>query len=104
MSLTISDYQAALKKIPKDPKESYLLISFRYSVNFVLPYKQGIAFMEALEGAMVYESSYSSPPKYQPINEEVTINTMSVENINDIKVAKLLNISQDTAKTIREST
>lgn len=103
MSLTISDYQEALKKMPKGHKESYLMVSFRYDRHFVLPYKQGVALMEALESAMMYESSYSSPPKYQPMGDEISITPMSEETINDIKVAKLLNISQDTAKMIRES-
>lgn len=103
MTLTKDDYQGALKKMPKGPKESYLLVTLRYDRQFVLPYKQGIALMEALESAMMYESAYSSPPKYQPIGDEVSITPMSEETINDIKVAKLLNISQDTAKLIRES-
>ena len=104
MTLTKNDYQEALKQISKGPKEAYLMISFRYDRQLIFPYKQGIAVMEALEHAMIYDSAYSGPPTYTPITDEVSINLISAETINDIKVARLLNISQGDAKNIREST
>lgn len=79
------------------------MISFRYDRQLIFPYKQGIAVMEALEHAMVYDSAYSEPPKYKPITDEVAISLVSSETINDIKVALLLNITQDSAKSLRES-
>lgn len=104
MTLTKDDYQEALKQLSKSPKETYLLVSVRYDKQFIFPYKQGIAVLEALEHAMVYDSAYSGPPTYKPITDEITINLMPSETLNDIKVAQLLNINMDTAKLIREST
>jgi hypothetical protein len=42
---------------------NYLVLEFgiRYDDNLVLPYKDGIAVMSALENARVYKKGYSEP-------------------------------------------
>ncbi len=104
MTFTKADYQEALKKISKQDKENFLMINFRYDRQIIVPYKEGIAIMQSLENGMLFESNYSSPPSYKPITDEITVQLVPSEMVNDIKVAKLLNISMDAAKSIREST
>lgn len=104
MTFTKADYQEALKKISKQDKENFLMINFRYDRQIIVPFKDGIAIMQSLENGMLFESHYSSPPSYTPITDEISVQLVPAEMVNDIKVAKLLNISMDTAKSIRVST
>ena len=51
-----------------EPNYLVLEFSMRYDDNLVLPYKDGIAVMAALENARVYKKSYSEPSLIRDIS------------------------------------
>ena len=90
------DYQQALKEVKKaQPKqEKFLMISFGYSSNYILPYKDALQVLSAFENAKRFSDGYSSKP---PILASLTtseIKTVSIshEEIQNIRVAQLMQL------------
>lgn len=102
MELTKEDYLKAAKAATKVKKESYFLVQFTYDNGFVLPYKQGIQLIEAMEGSYLFRDRYDKPPTFKPIEDEFTIRVMSEDEITSIKVAQILNISLNEAKKLKD--
>ena len=102
-NITADDLDKAIKAVRAEKKaESYIRIDKEYHTFLVLPYKQGVAFIQALEGAEIFEEFYSNPPQRKPISSMFTMRPMSRQEYEDYKVAELLGISYDTVKQIRQ--
>lgn len=101
--ITADDLNKAIKAIRAEKKtESYVRIDKDYNTFLVLPYKQGIAFMQALEGAEIFERYYSGSLRTKPISDMFTMRPMSRQEYEDYKVAELLGISYNEVKQLRE--
>ena len=101
--ITADDLNKAIKAVRAEKKaESYVRIDRDYNTFLVLPYKQGIAFMQALEGAEIFEGYYNDPPLIRPISGMFTMRPMSRQEYEDYKVAQLLGISYNEVKQLRE--
>ena len=102
-NITADDLNKAIKAVRAEKKaESYVRIDKEYGTFLVLPYKQGLAFMQALEGAEIFEERYSGPPQCKPISDLFAMRPMSREEYEDYKVAELLGIPYADAKRIRQ--
>lgn len=101
--ITADDLNKAIKAVRAEKKaESYVRIDKEYNTFLVLPYKQGIAFMQALEGAEIFEEYYGNSPRTRPISDMFTMRPMSRQEYEDYKVAELLGISYNEVKQLRE--
>ena len=102
--ITADDLDKATKAVRAEKKaESYVRIDDKEYASFlVLPYKQGLAFMQALEGAEIFEERYGGPPQCKPISDLFAMCPMSRQEYEDYKVAELLGIPYADAKRIRQ--
>lgn len=91
------DYAEALKKTTADKtKENFMLINFSYDKKVVLPYKDGVAFMQALSHAELLTEGYNEPTNIAGLDRDaVTSRVMSHAEYIRIKVATLLGIKLD---------
>ena len=102
-SITADDLAKAIKTVRAEKKaESYIRIEKEYRNFLVLSYKQGLAFMQALEGAEVFEDRYGEPPRCKPISDMFAMHHMSRQEYEDYKVGQLLGISYEEAKRLRQ--
>lgn len=96
-------YEETLKSIPKTKEEQFLMVDITYELKLILPFKKAMEFMASLEEALLYIPSYSKAPTLKPLEKEMTFYAMSKDQINDIRVAKLLNITREEAEKMRET-
>ena len=96
-------YEEALKSISKTKEEQYFLVDITYELKLILPFKKAMELMASLEEALVYIPSYSKAPNLKPLEKEITFYAMSKNQINDIRVANLLNITREEAEKMRET-
>ena len=94
------DYLTAVKQIQtKKPKDNFMLIEMYYDNKIILPYKDGLAFLAALNNAEKLTEEYNKPHRIIPINREaVRTSILSNEEYENYKIAALLNISLDEVK------
>lgn len=94
MTISYTEYKKAKDSIkPYRPGESFLKIRFGYSNILVMPYKDGVKFLEVLEAAEAMTSEYSDT-RITPLNKEsVRIEIMSKEEYGQIKLCGLLDCS-----------
>lgn len=94
------DYQAAVKKIQATkPKEYYLLCNISWNLKIVLPYKAGLALMEALGQAERLVEEYDKPPSIQPFNRDcLHLGVLSAKEYEQIRISQLLKVPLDTIK------
>lgn len=97
-------YEETLKSIPKTKEEQFLMVDITYELKLILPFKKAMEFLASLEEALLYIPSYSKAPTLKPLEKEMTFYAMSKDQINDIRVAKLLNITREEAEKMRETT
>lgn len=103
------NYQEAVKKLKTDQAlknpNNYLRIEMSYGFHIVLPYKEGVSFIECLNHAQEYEKNYSTGPVISPIKQDnFKINMMSGEDYRDIKIANLMGVAVEDLKTLAPST
>ena len=100
------DYQAAVKKIQASkPKDNFLLCKISWDLSIVLPYKAGLALMEALMQSENLVEEYSKPPSIQPFDrEKVRISVLSAKEYEQIRIAQLLKVSLDDVKEYETNT
>ena len=94
------DYLEAMKKVSVlKPKENYLVIELYYDNKIILPYKDGITLMAALNNAEHLKETYNEPHRITGLNRDVIKTTvMSHEDYSRYKIAALLNITIDELK------
>lgn len=89
-----SDYTAAVKKVQASKaKENYLLFTVSWDINLILPYKEGMLFMEALGKAEKLEEPYDKPPGIRPLDRDrIGMKVLSAKEYEQIKIAQLLQV------------
>ena len=94
------DYQAAVKKLQAiKPKDNYLICNISWNLKMVLPYKAGMALMEALGQAEKLVEEYGKPPSIQPFDrDQVGITIFSAKEYEQIRIAQLLKVPLDTVR------
>ena len=60
-------------KIKEVPEGQYLKISFGYDMDFLLPYDDGITFMETMKNALAYHSPYKKEHFLSQLDKYPTI-------------------------------
>lgn len=103
--LTKEDYLAAVKKLPKGKEEQFLCIQFHgNSERIILPHKEGVELLNALQSSFTFRHRWSEAPLFQPLGEDLQVQGMTSTDVETIKVAKLLGIPVDDAKRLRNQT
>ena len=98
------DYQQALKQIQASKKEAkppYLLVSFGYDRNYVFSYKEGLAFLGALENAEQLEESYSKPSNIGELTSSIEVRPITNTEYMSYKISNLLQISLTEARQLQ---
>ena len=98
------DYQQALKQIQASKKEAkppYLLVSFGYDRNYVFSYKEGLAFLGALEDAEQLEESYSKPSNIGELSTSIQVRPLTNTEYMSYKISNLLQISLQDARDMQ---
>ena len=98
------DYQQALKQIQASKKEAkppYLLVSFGYDRNYVFSYKEGLAFLGALEDAEQLEESYSKPSNIGELSSSIQVRPLTHTEYMSYKISNLLQISLQDARDMQ---
>lgn len=88
------EYIKALKTVQSIKKEdSYVVINMGYSIKLIVPHKDGLAILTALNFAELLEDPYSSSPSILPMTKDkVTVTIMSSVEYRQYKIAALLNV------------
>ena len=100
------DYQEALKKIQASKKElktPYLMVSFGYDRNYIFPYKEGLAFVAALENAEQVNEVYNKPSSIGELTSSIQVTPFSQSEYMAYKISNLLQISLQDARNIQTS-
>lgn len=98
------DYQQALKQIQatkKEAKPPYLLISFGYDRNYVFPYKEGLAFLAAMESAEQLVESYNKPSNIGELTASIDIKPFTQSEYMAYKLSNLLQITLQEARDMQ---
>lgn len=94
------DYAEALKKVSAiKPKENYMAIEMAYDRKVILPYKDGVAFMTALNSAEEFKESYNEQSRIIEFSRDsIKVSLMSHAEYIRIKIAALLGVKPDEVK------
>lgn len=94
------EYQEAVKKVQSlKAKDNYLLCNVSWDIKLVLPFKAGLALMEALGQAEKLVEEYSKPPAIQPFDREsISISVLSAKEYEQIRIAQLLKVKLDEVR------
>lgn len=94
------DYKEAVKKVQaKKPKENLLLVTLGYDNKILLPHKDGIALLAALNSAEQFNDPYGKPHSITEMDRsKITIAQMSHEEYERYKIAALLGITVEEVK------
>lgn len=95
--MNTEQFENAKKKIAADkPKENYLRIKLGYDNILVLPYKDGVKFIEALSHAQRIEGDYGRHKRMIPLEKGmIEISPFSASEFTRYQMATLLDISVD---------
>lgn len=100
------DYQQALKQIQASKKEAkppYLRVSFGYDRNYVFPYKEGLAFLAAMESAEQLEEAYSRPSNIGELTSSIEVRPFTQTEYMSYKLSNLLQISLEEARQLQSN-
>ena len=100
------DYQEALKNIQaskKEPKTPYLMVSFGYDRNYIFPYKEGLAFVAALENAEQVNEVYNKPSSIGELTSSIQVTPFSQSEYMAYKISNLLQITLPDARNMQNS-
>ena len=70
-------------KIKKVPEGAYLKLEFGYDTDFLLPYDEGITFMETMKNALMYRTPYKKEQYLSHLDKYPTIQITNAENIKE---------------------
>ena len=100
------DYQQALKQnqaSKKEAKPPYLLVSFGYDRNYVFPYKEGLAFLAAMESAEQLVETYSKPSNIGELTTSIDIRPFTQSEYMAYKISNLLQITLQEARDMQSN-
>ena len=98
------DYPQALKQIQASKKEAkppYLLVSFGYDRNYVFPYKEGLAFLAAMESAEELKETYNKPSNIGELTSSIQVSPFTQTEYMSYKLSNLLQISLEDARQLQ---
>ena len=98
------DYQQALKQIQASKKEAkppYLLVSFGYDRNYVFPYKEGLAFLAAMESAEELKETYNKPSNIGELTSSIQVSPFTQTEYMSYKLSNLLQIPLEDARQLQ---
>ena len=98
------DYAQALKQIQASKKEAkppYLLVSFGYDRNYVFPYKEGLAFLAAMESAEELKENYNKPSNIGELTSSIQVSPFTQTEYMSYKLSNLLQISLEDARQLQ---
>ncbi len=89
------DYKEAKKTVQATKsKDNYLVFTLSYDNKIVLPYKDGIAFLNAMNSAEQLIEPYNEKHRITSVSrEQVRVTPMSSEEYEQFKIATLLDIT-----------
>lgn len=75
-------------------QENYLIFEISYDKKLILPFKDGMAFINALQVAEELNDEYNKPPRITSLEKgKIRISTLSRKDYENIKISALLNVS-----------
>lgn len=95
------EQKEAIKKAQSHkPKENLLTFQFTYGEKFVLPYKDGLTLMTALQNAEIIKEDYSAKrTRIQSVPENhIRCVVLSRTEYEQIKISQLLDVPLDDVK------
>lgn len=94
------DYKEALKKVQTaKARDNFMVIKFGYDNSLVLPHKDGIVFLTALNSAEQLNDPYNKPHTIGELERsKITVSPMSYLEYERYKIAAILNITVDEVK------
>lgn len=98
------DYAQALKQIQASKKEAkppYLLVSFGYDRTYVFPYKEGLAFLAAMESAEELKETYNKPSNIGELTSSIQVSPFTQTEYMSYKLSNLLQISLEDARQLQ---
>jgi hypothetical protein len=100
------DYAEALKKVQAfKSKDNYMAIKLSYECKMVLPYKDGVAFIQALNSAETLKEPYSEQHRITPFDRSsIEVTLLSNEEYVRIKVAALLGVKPSEVPSLEAAT
>jgi hypothetical protein len=98
------EFKEALKRVQsKKTRENYLVIKLSYDTKLIVPYKEGLPLVAALNNAELLNESYGKPKRITEFDKEtVVIQLLSATEYDRIKVSALLNMDPNELKEIQE--
>lgn len=95
------DYPTALKTVEQSKTQSnFMTMEFSYNLMIVLPHKAGLAIIEALNQAEVYDTNYSRDSTISPLEQKhFKANFLPISEYRQIKMAALLGITVQELNT-----
>lgn len=94
------DIEEARKKVQQLRKPSpYIQINISYDKFLIMPFKEGMQFLEALKATEMYTKSYANPPKIKAVTaEDFVVNLLSAEEYEQIHMAQLMQVTLESLK------
>lgn len=97
------NYAEAVKELQtKKAKDNFIVVKIGYEVLLVLPYKDGIAFLDAVKHAEQFDKSYS-PTRIEALERsKIDFSFMPWQEYERYKLAGLLNITPEEVKAMQD--
>lgn len=94
------EYAEALKKVTANkPKENYMVITLSYNSKIVLPYKDGVAFMQTLVNAEQLHEPYQEQHRISELRRDaISTTVMPHAEYVRFKIAALLGVEPEEVK------
>ena len=77
------------------------MVNFGYDRNYVFPYKDGLAFIAALENAEQVNEVYNKPSSIGELTSSIQVTPFSQSEYMAYKISNLLQISLQDARDMQ---
>lgn len=99
---TRTDILEAVKKVNEKTKSNYMIVELSYNRKLVLTHDAGVALINALKDAEMMVDDYGKEPFIGPLDKDsIRVSSLAHAHYEDIKVARLLNITLQELQTSR---
>jgi hypothetical protein len=89
-----TDIAEAIKQVNAKKQANFFIVELSYNRKLVLPHDAGIAFINALKDAEMMNDDYGKEPLIGPLEKDsIRVSSLAHSHYEDIKVARLLNIT-----------
>lgn len=91
---TRTDVLEAVKQVNAKKQPNFFIVELSYNRKLVLPHDAGIALINALKDAEMMNDDYGKDPFIGPLDKDsIRVSSLAHAHYEDIKVARLLNIT-----------